>query len=220
NRDTTRSGLFMYPVLMAADIVLYDATHVPVGEDQKQHVEFARDIVQVFNNLGENPVLRIPEPVIQQSGARIKSLRDGLKKMSKSDPSDYSRIHLNDSNDDIAQKIKKAKTDSGIIQNCADDLAKRPELENLITLYALLSKKPLAESLIEFDGKSFSDLKGVLTDLLITEIEPIRCKVDQLMNDQTHLRACLARGGEKALSVATDTMQRVRTTLNLLQAGI
>jgi len=216
-RENALTGLFTYPVLMAADIVLYGATHVPVGDDQKQHVEFARDIVQVFNNMAEAAILKMPEPVIQKSGARIKSLRDGLKKMSKSDVSDYSRINLNDDNDLIALKIKKAKTDPDAITGDIKSLENRPELENLITLHALLEDKPAQTVLASFDGKNFSDLKLSLTDLLIAHLSPIREQVNTLLNDQAYLNTCLKDGAARANTVAQQTMQQVRSSLNLLQ---
>jgi tryptophanyl-tRNA synthetase len=216
-RENALTGLFTYPVLMAADIVLYGATHVPVGDDQKQHVEFARDIVQVFNNMAGSDILKMPEPVIQKSGARIKSLRDGLKKMSKSDVSDYARINLNDEDDLIALKIKKAKTDPAVITGDITLLENRPELENLITLHALLEDKPIQIVLNSFDGKNFSDLKISLTDLLIAHLSPIREKVNALLNDQAYLNKCLKDGADRANNVANHTMQRVKSCLNLLQ---
>lgn len=216
-RENALTGLFTYPVLMAADIVLYGATHVPVGDDQKQHVEFARDIVQVFNNMAADEILKMPEPVIQKSGARIKSLRDGLKKMSKSDASDYSRINLNDDNDLIALKIKKAKTDPHAITGDIKSLENRPELENLIILHALLENKSTQDVLSSFDGQNFSNLKLSLTDLLIDHISPIREKVNTLLNDQAYLNSCLKDGADRANIVAQQTMQQVRTSLNLLQ---
>jgi len=215
--DRISLGLFNYPVLMAADIVLYGATHVPVGDDQKQHVEFARDIVQVFNNMAADEILKMPEPVIQKSGARIKSLRDGLKKMSKSDASDYSRINLNDDNDLIALKIKKAKTDPNAITGDIKSLENRPELENLIILHALLENKSTQDVLSSFDGQNFSNLKLSLTDLLIDHVSPIREKVNTLLNDQAYLNSCLKDGADRANIVAQQTMQQVRTSLNLLQ---
>lgn len=215
--ENTLTGLFTYPVLMAADIILYNATHVPVGDDQKQHVEFARDIIQVFNNMAGHNILKMPEPVIQKSGSRIKSLRDGLKKMSKSDISDYARINLNDENDLIALKIKKAKTDPDIITGDIKLLATRPELENLITLHALLENKSTQDVLNNFDGKIFSDLKISLTDLLIAHLSPIREKVKVLLNDQAYLTTCLKDGADRANKVAQHTMQHVRSSLNLLQ---
>lgn len=216
NKDQTLTGLFTYPVLMAADIVLYQATHVPVGDDQKQHVEFARDIVQVFNNKVESSILKMPEPVIQKSGARIKSLRDGLKKMSKSDVSDFSRINLNDSDDDIALKIKKAKTDPDIICGNIEKLAQRPELENLITILALLKKQPIGNVYQAFAGKNFSDLKQELTDILIQVIGPIRENIQQLLNDERYLLDVLKNGQERAFVIAEQTMIDVKMALNMV----
>lgn len=214
NKESALTGLFTYPVLMAADIVLYNATHVPVGEDQKQHVEFARDIVQVFNNAVQSDVLKVPEPLIQKSGERIKSLRDGLKKMSKSDVSDYSRIHLNDSNDEISQKIKKAKTDPDVIK--AEGLELRPELDNLLTLYALTTNSTKAEALNTFAGKNFSDLKTALAEALIEHLSPIRSKTQALLEDKSYLLKCLDNGAERARHTSSQTMVSVRKALNLL----
>lgn len=216
NKDQTLTGLFTYPVLMAADIVLYQATHVPVGDDQKQHVEFARDIVQVFNNKVGSSVLKMPEPVIQKSGARIKSLRDGLKKMSKSDVSDFSRINLNDSDDDIALKIKKAKTDPDIICGNIEKLGQRPELENLITILALLKKQSIGNVCQDFVGKNFSDLKQELTDILIQVIGPIRENIQHLLNDERYLLDVLKNGQERAFVIAENTMIDVKTALNMV----
>ncbi len=215
NKDQALTGLFTYPVLMAADILLYQASHVPVGDDQKQHVEFARDIAQVFNNLNDKPVLKMPEPFIQKVGARIKSLRDGTKKMSKSDVSDYSRIHLNDSDDLIAQKIKKAKTDPLPITADKESLKDRPELENLLTILALLEKKSLESLLEDVDGKQFSDLKLKLIDATIAHIEPIRQKIEDLLKNEDMLKDSLINGSERAKVVASKTMQDVRNSLKL-----
>ncbi|CAO5674351.1 MAG: Tryptophan--tRNA ligase [Holosporales bacterium] len=218
HKDQALTGLFTYPVLMAADILLYKASHVPVGDDQKQHVEFARDIAQVFNNLNDHPVLKMPEPFIQKVGARIKSLRDGTKKMSKSDVSDYSRIHLNDSDDLIAQKIKKAKTDPLPITADKDALKDRPELENLLTILSIFEKKNSDLLLQEFDGKQFSDLKSKLIDATIAHITPIRQKIEDLLKDEDTLKEHLKNGSEKANEVAHQTIVDVRKSLKLYQS--
>ena len=215
-KDQALTGLFTYPILMAADIVLYKASHVPVGEDQKQHVEFARDIVQVFNNKANNNILIMPEPIIQKAGARIKSLRDGTKKMSKSDVSDYSRINLNDDNDTIAQKIKKAKTDADAITADIENMKTRPELENLITMLALLENKTIEQTLNQFDGQNFSALKNALTQSLIEHIFPIREQTNTLLKDEAYLLNILQKGKEKAHTLAEQTMKNVRDTLNLI----
>ena len=196
-KDQALTGLFTYPILMAADIVLYKASHVPVGEDQKQHVEFARDIVQVFNNKASRDVLTMPEPIIQKAGARIKSLRDGTKKMSKSDVSDYSRINLNDDDDTIAQKIKKAKTDADAITADIEYMKTRPELENLITMLALLENKTIEQTLNQFEGQNFSALKNALTQSLIERIRPIREQTNTLLKDEAYLLNILQKEKKK-----------------------
>ncbi|CAO5681099.1 MAG: Tryptophan--tRNA ligase [Holosporales bacterium] len=215
NRDTALTGLFTYPVLMAADIVLYQASHVPVGDDQKQHVEFARDIVQVFNNRAGKDVLLMPEPFIQPQGARIKSLRDGTKKMSKSDESDYSRINMNDTNDMIVQKIKKAKTDPLPISGTLDTLYLRPELENLLTIFSILDGSTVEYNLLAYEGKNFIDLKNDLTEKLISHIGPIRDQIFKLVKDEGYLKSILESGKIRALNAATPTMETVRQSLNL-----
>lgn len=216
NKDTALTGLFTYPVLMAADIVLYEASHVPVGEDQKQHVEFARDIVQLFNNKIEKNILIVPEPLIQKQGARIKSLRDGTKKMSKSDVSDYARINLDDADDVIRLKIKKAKTDPDIIKADIKDLENRPELQNLITILSLFENKPVETILAGFDGKNFSDLKNKLTDITIAHIGPIRDKTKKYLNDESYILNVLKDGKEKAYPLAEQTMKKVKDALYML----
>lgn len=217
NRDTALTGLFSYPVLMAADIVLYQASHVPVGDDQKQHVEFARDIVQVFNNRAGKDILHLPEPFIQAAGARIKSLRDGTKKMSKSDESDYSRINLNDSNDMIFQKIKKAKTDPLPISGTMETLSLRPELENLLSIYSILECSTIEQALNAYNGKNFSDLKSNLSDKLVEHIAPIRDKIFDLLKHEDYLLSILKDGQNRANVVAEKTMKDVRSALNMLE---
>ena len=179
DKEKASVGLYAYPVLMAADILLYDTTHVPVGDDQKQHLELCRDIAQRFNNEFEAPdFLKIPEPLIQKNFSRIMSLKDGTKKMSKSDPSDLSRINLTDDKDKIINKIKKAKTDTMPMPNEEENLKNRPEALNLLEIYSSLSNQSVEKSKNEFNGKNFSDFKEKLSNLLVEKIEPIlsNCK--------------------------------------------
>jgi tryptophanyl-tRNA synthetase len=174
DKEKASIGLYSYPVLMAADILLYDATHVPVGDDQKQHLELCRDIAQKFNNdFDVTNFLKVPEPLIQKKFSRIMSLRDGLKKMSKSDPSDFSRINLTDNRDEILNKIKKAKTDPLPLPSAVKDLNERPEAENLLGIYSSLKNQNLEKSIIEFKGKNFSEFKDKLSETLIETIDPI-----------------------------------------------
>ena len=174
DKEKASIGLYSYPVLMAADILLYDATHVPVGNDQKQHLELCRDIAQKFNNDFNAPeFLKPPEPLIQKEFSRIMSLKDGSKKMSKSDPSDLSRINLTDDKDQISNKIKKAKTDPLPIPSESNDLLQRPETANLLSIYSSLKNQNLENSINEFSGKNFSEFKEKLSEILIKKIEPI-----------------------------------------------
>tara|TARA_Y100000816_G_scaffold268412_1_gene230597 strand:+ start:1556 stop:2476 length:921 start_codon:yes stop_codon:yes gene_type:complete len=178
NKEKASVGLYIYPVLMSADILLYDATHVPVGEDQKQHLELCRDIAQKFNLDFEVPnFFKIPEPLIKKNFSRIMSLKDGTKKMSKSDPSELSRINLNDDKETIVNKIKKAKTDQYPLPETMEELRKRPEAENLLEIYSSLNNQILADTINEFSGKNFSELKTKLSDLLIEKISPISEKM-------------------------------------------
>lgn len=216
NRDQTLTGLFLYPTLMASDILVYKATHVPVGEDQKQHVELTRDIAHAFNNYVGKEVFTLPEPIIKKETARIMSLRDGLKKMSKSDPSDYSRIHLLDDNDTIATKIRKAKTDPDPIPEAVSDLESRPEANNLLNLYAIFTKKNTDDVLQEFEGKLFSEVKSKLTEVTINHMEPIRIKMLDLLNDETTLIKYLKNGADAANSLARRHIDEVREALNML----
>ena len=188
DKEKASIGLYSYPVLMAADILLYDATHVPVGDDQKQHLELCRDIAQKFNNDFEvENFLKVPEPLIQKEFSRIMSLKDGLKKMSKSDPSDLSRINLTDTKDEIINKIKKAKTDSLPIPFEEQKLKDRPEAENLLGIYSSISDQTLDKTLEEFGGKNFSDLKNQLVEVLSSKISPISDEIKKLINDQNYL---------------------------------
>ena len=199
DKEKASIGLYSYPVLMAADILLYDATHVPVGDDQKQHLELCRDIAQKFNNdFNAIDFLKVPEPLIQEEFSRIMSLKDGLKKMSKSDPSDLSRINLTDSGDAILNKIKKAKTDPLPLPSDIKDLNERPEAENLLGIYSSLKNQNLEKSIIEFKGKNFSEFKEKLSETLIETIDPISKEIKKLLNDENYLDKILLEGSDKA----------------------
>ena len=203
DKEKASVGLYIYPILMAADIMLYDATHVPVGDDQKQHLELCRDIAQKFNNdYNVNDFLVPPEPLIQKQFSRIMSLKDGLKKMSKSDASDLSRINLKDSNDSIINKIKKAKTDANLIPSNIEELENRPEAENLIGIYSNLKKQNMEVTLKEFGGKNFSEFKNNLSEQLIDKISPIASEINKLLNNSDYLDKILLIGAEKANEIA------------------
>jgi tryptophanyl-tRNA synthetase len=204
-------GLFDYPVLQAADILLYKGTHVPVGEDQKQHLELSRDIAQKFNNDYEAPgFFPLPEPVIQGPGARIMSLREGTKKMSKSDPSDMTRINLTDDADAITNKIKKATTDPLPVPESVEGLKDRPEVENLVGIYAAMADKTRAEVLTEFGGKGFGVFKPALAELLVTKLGPMAGEMRRYLADTGAIDAVLREGAERASAIAADTMKEVR----------
>lgn len=215
NKENVSVGLFTYPVLMASDIMIYKATHVPVGEDQKQHLELTRDIVLKFNNDFQKEVFPLPEPVIMKKAARIMSLRDGLKKMSKSDSSDYSRIMLTDSNDDIAKKIKKAKTDAKPIPSKIEDLEGMPEANNLITIYAACSDLDLSAVFEEYKGKNFSELKLDLIDIVIGRIGPVRDEMVKLINDEEYLTKILDSGSNEARKIASKVIKEVFSVTGL-----
>ena len=211
DKEKASIGLYSYPVLMAADILLYDATHVPVGDDQKQHLELCRDIAQKFNNDFNAPeFLKVPEPLIQKQFSRIMSLKDGLKKMSKSDPSDFSRINLTDSKDEIVNKIKKAKTDPLPLPKNIDELVERPEAENLLGIYSSLKNQSLQNSIDEFSGKNFSEFKIELSDVLVEKIEPISKKIKELLNDEKYLDTILLEGSKKADIVASKKIKEIK----------
>lgn len=210
-------GLYAYPVLMAADILLYKATHVPVGEDQKQHIELTRDIAGVFNNRYQENFFPLPEPMILGTAVRVMSLRDGTRKMSKSDPSDYSRISLKDDEDTIRLKIQKAKTDSFLLPESPKDLEGRPEAENLLILFASLTNQSLEKTCQEFSGKSFSTLKQALSDVLIAEIIPLSQKIHHLLQDKKYLLQELKKGTDKALSLATHHMKEIKNLMGLVE---
>jgi len=211
DKEKASIGLYSYPVLMAADILLYDATHVPVGNDQKQHLELCRDIAQKFNNdFDVIDFLKAPEPLIQKQFSRIMSLKDGTKKMSKSDPSDLSRINLTDDKDQIINKIKKAKTDPLPLPAEINNLEKRSEAENLLGIYSSLKNQNLEKSVIEFNGKNFSEFKEKLSEALIERIEPISKEIKKLLEDQKFLDSVLLEGSDKADKIASKKMKEMK----------
>ena len=226
DKENASLGLYAYPSLMAADILLYKATHVPVGEDQKQHLELTRDIAQKFDNdyaariaeLGLGPkFFPQPEPLIQGPATRVMSLRDGTKKMSKSDPSDLSRINLTDDRDGIAQKLRKAKTDPEPLPSEVEGLAGRPEADNLVGIYAALAGRTAAEVLAEFGGSQFSTFKGALTDLAVDKLGPVGAEMKRLVADPGHIDAILADGAERASAIAAPVMNAVKDIVGFLR---
>lgn len=212
-KEQASLGLLSYPVLMAADILLYDATHVPVGEDQKQHLELTRDIAQSFNNRFEKEIFHLPEPFIMNEVARIMSLRDGTKKMSKSDPSDFSRIHLDDDADTIRDKIKRAKTDMDLLPGSKDLLKDRPEALNLLEIFAACTRISLDKACLQFDGATFSKLKEKLSDALIAELGPIRQEFLKLEQDVPYLDSILEGGAVRAREIASQTLKKAYDTV-------
>tara|TARA_B100001029_G_scaffold169558_1_gene164572 strand:+ start:1552 stop:2553 length:1002 start_codon:yes stop_codon:yes gene_type:complete len=211
DKEKASVGLYIYPVLMTADILLYDATHVPVGEDQKQHLELSRDIAQKFNMDFNVPnFLRVPEPLIQKNFSRIMSLKDGNNKMSKSDPSDLSRINLTDSKDQIVNKIKKAKTDNDPMPDEDKGLNQRPEVENLLGIYSCLSNQSLENSIIEFSGKNFSVFKEKLAELVVDKISPISNEINKLQKDTNYIDTILKEGGNKANLIASKKVEEMK----------
>ena len=219
DRENASVGLYAYPALMAADILAYRATHVPVGEDQKQHLELSRDIAQKFNNdfaasirahgFGES-FFPLPEPLIQGPATRVMSLRDGSKKMSKSDPSDQSRINLTDDADTIAHKIRRAKTDPHPLPAEPKELDARSEADNLVGIYAALAGKSKPDILQEFGGAQFSTFKGALVELAVTKLGPINAEMKRLMADPVYIDSVLAQGAARAQVIAAETMRAVK----------
>lgn len=217
DREKASVGLYVYPNLMAADILLYQATHVPVGEDQKQHLELARDIAQKFNNdFDAEGFFPLPEPLIQGPATRVMSLRDGSKKMSKSDPSDLSRITMLDSADEIAKKIRKAKTDPDVLPESEGGLDGRPEAANLLGIYAALAEQELAQTINQFAGQQFSALKEALAELAIAKIAPIGDEMRRLNDDPGAVDAVLADGAARARAIAEPVMAEVRKLVGFL----
>ncbi len=211
DKEKASIGLYSYPVLMAADILLYDATHVPVGDDQKQHLELCRDIAQKFNNDFEvENFLKVPEPLIQKEFSRIMSLKDGSKKMSKSELSDLSRINLTDNKDQIINKIKKAKTDPLPMPQDIKELDERLEAKNLLGIYSSLTNSTLENSIKNFAGKNFSEFKEQLAEELVNKIEPISNEIKKLLGDKSYLDKILLDGVEKANLIASKKIKRIK----------
>jgi tryptophanyl-tRNA synthetase len=216
NRENASTGLYVYPNLMAADILAYRATHVPVGEDQKQHIELARDIAQKFNNDFGVDLFPLPEPVIQAEAARVMSLRDGTKKMSKSDPSDMSRINLTDSPDTIAQKIRRATTDPHPLPDTVEGLAGRAEATNLVTIYAALADQDVADVVRKFAGANFSTFKDALTQLAIDTLSPITAEMRRLAADPGYIDGVLRDGAARARALAEPVLAQAQKAVGLL----
>jgi tryptophanyl-tRNA synthetase len=217
DREKASVGLYIYPNLMAADILLYKATHVPVGADQKQHLELSRDIAQKFNkDFKCKNFFPLPEPLIPKNISRIMSLRDGTKKMSKSEESEYSRINLKDTADEINKKIKKAKSDSDSIPGEIKSLEKKPEALNLLTIYSELTKSKLEKTISEMAGKEYSILKKKLAEVLISEITPVGKEIQKLMKDKSHLKNILKKGTEKANIIAEENLKNIREKVGLI----
>jgi tryptophanyl-tRNA synthetase len=226
DRENASIGLYDYPVLMAADILVYRATHVPVGDDQKQHLELSRDIAQKFNNDFVGPIAAagfgaaffpLPEPLIQGPATRVMSLRDGTKKMSKSDPSDYSRINLTDDADQIAQKIRKARTDSAPLPGDEKALAARPEADNLVGIYAALAETSKADVLAQYDGGQFSTFKSALIELAVSRLAPVGAEMKRLVGETAHIDKVLADGAARAQQIAAETMKSVKDIVGLIR---
>ena len=226
DRENASVGLLDYPVLMAADILIYRATHVPVGDDQKQHLELARDIAQKFNNDFSDSTSRngfgevffpLPEPLISGPATRVMSLRDGTKKMSKSDISDYSRINLADDADQIAQKVRKAKTDPEPLPSEEKGLEGRPEADNLVGIFAALSGRTKTDILSEFGGANFSNFKNALVDVAVAKLAPITARMREIRADETYVDTILRDGSERARAIARENMNAVKDIVGFLR---
>ena len=220
DREGALVGLYTYPVLQAADILAYKATDVPVGEDQKQHIELSRDIAQAFNSMFDVDFFPLPEPRIQTKAARIMSLRDGTKKMSKSDPSDNSRINMVDGADSIAQKIRRAKTDPNPLPETVDELSDRPEALNLITIYSALSDRTLQSVTTEFAGKGFGEFKSSLSELAVSVLGPIGDEMQHLMAEPDEVDKILHTGAEKARAIASPIVSEAKEIVGFLAPKI
>jgi len=218
NREGSSVGLYAYPVLQAADVLLYQASHVPVGEDQKQHIELIRDIGAKFN-ADYREIFALPEPQIAAEGARIMSLRDGSAKMSKSDPSDMSRVNLTDDSHMVAQKVRKAKTDAEPLPESMDDLAGRPEAKNLVTIYSVLADETPQAVLSRYAGQGFGAFKPALAELLVETMRPIKTRLDSLREDPAELDAILERGADKAAALAKPTLDAAYDAVGLRRSG-
>ena len=211
DKEKASVGLYIYPVLMASDILLYDATHVPVGDDQKQHLELCRDIAQKFNNEYKCPdFLKPPEPLIQKDFSRIMSLKDGNKKMSKSDLSEGSRINLTDTEDQIINKIKKAKTDNNLLPGNINGFKGRPEVENLMGIYSSINNQNINETLSEFEGKNFVDFKKKLSEKIVSILSPISKEIKKLLADTEYLDKILEEGGLKAQEISQKKVKKIK----------
>ena len=226
DRENASVGLFAYPMLMAADILVYRAAHVPVGEDQKQHLELTRDIAQKFNNDFAESIAEhgfgdaffpLTEPLIAGPATRVMSLRDGSKKMSKSDPTDYSRINLTDDADTIAQKIRKAKTDPEPLPTEVESLAARPETDNLVAIYAALMDMTPEDVLREHGGSQFSGFKAALVDVAVSRLAPVAGEMRRLMDDPGHIDSVLADGSARARVLASETMDAVKDIVGFVR---
>ena len=210
DKEKASIGLYSYPVLMAADILLYDTTHVPVGDDQKQHLELCRDIAQKFNNdFNVDDFFKVPEPLIKDEFSRIMSLKDGSKKMSKSEPSDLSRINLSDGENQIINKIKKAKTDPLPLPSNKEELNKRPEAKNLVGIYSSLTNSTLDDSIERFSGNNFSDFKEELSQALVDKIRPISSEIKKLLEESSYLDKILEEGRENANEIASKKIKKI-----------
>jgi tryptophanyl-tRNA synthetase len=218
DREAASVGLYSYPTLMAADILAYHATHVPVGEDQKQHVELTRDIAAKFNHDYGLDFFPLPEPVIEGAATRVMSLRDGSKKMSKSDPSDMSRINLTDDSDAIAAKIRKARTDPDPLPGSYAELEARPEARNLVNIYAALSGESRDAVVAAFAGRPFSDFKPALAELAVAHLAPISARMGELMADPGEIDRLLGRGAERAAAIAAPILDRTRDVIGLVRS--
>ncbi len=217
NQENASLGLFAYPALMAADILLYHATHVPVGEDQKQHLELTRDIAIKFNHDYGTDFFPITEPVIEGAATRVMSLRDGSKKMSKSDPSDASRINMTDDADAIAQKVRKAKTDPDALPSEAEGLEGRPEARNLVNIYAALAEQSVENVLRDVGGKPFSEFKPMLSDLAVERLSPISAEMARLMLHPDEIDAILRDGADRAREIATPILRKTYDIVGMVQ---
>tara|TARA_R110000787_G_scaffold63679_11_gene144241 strand:- start:342712 stop:343725 length:1014 start_codon:yes stop_codon:yes gene_type:complete len=218
DREAASVGLFAYPNLMAADILLYKGTHVPVGEDQKQHLELARDIAAKFNNDYGTDTFPLPEPLILGTATRVMSLKDGTRKMSKSEPSDLSRINMTDDADTIARKIKKAKTDPDLLPDSIKGLEGRPEARNLLGIYAALADVSMEDAVVTFAGQQFSVLKDQLSDVAVAHLAPMQDEYRRLLADKGHVDAVLSKGAERARSLAAPVLREVQDVMGFLHA--
>ena len=217
-RDNATVGLYVYPTLMAADILAYKATHVPVGEDQKQHLELTRDIAQAFNSMFNVELFPLPEPQIFGTATRVMSLRDGTAKMSKSEASEFSRINMTDDADAIVQKIRKAKTDPLPLPESMEALGERPEADNLLGIYAALADREMESVVIEFAGKGFGDFKKQLADLSVSVLGPIGAEMQRLTNDPSSVDAVLKSGAERATAIAEPIIREAQDIVGFLRS--